>query len=282
MDDTNTNPLVETTEEKAFFDEAQAAETQPQPAPYSTSEPTPQTVQQQASRQVPLAALQEERQKRRAEEERSRGLTERMESLTKNFDTLISRLSPPNPEDDPIPTLEDNPISHFDARMKRYEKVISELLLKENNRDQEGRQIAALQQLQTAYVNDAATFRAKIPDFMDAYNHVMTMRSRQLLAGGFSAQEVQAIMVREEKEIVERAMMAGQSPSERMYQLAKEFGYMPKSAQSSNLSAQNNAQRSLSAIPGTETGELSLEKLTLMSDDEFDKNWDKVMRGTRR
>ena len=290
MDDTNTNPMVETPEEKAFFSDAAQAETAPvttqtpEPAPEAkpeAREPAADT----AGKTVPLAALLEERRRAQAAADRERALAERLEGLTAGFERVMSKVAPGDQtsQQDQIPALDDNPIAHFDARMRRYEAALADLAKTEQSRSQVNQQTEAVQRLITAYQADAAAFEAKTPDFKAAYEHLMTTRRNQLLAAGYDAStEVPVIMFREERDIVERAMRAGVSPAERLYTLAKHSNYQPKAASKPDLSAQNNAQRSLGAIAGSETGELTLEKLAVMSDDDFDKNWDKVMKQGRR
>lgn len=279
MDDTTSGPLAETPAEKAYFEQGGATPLPEDPAPPVQTTPAADPAQEDTNKQVPFGALKEERQKRQEAQAENRQLSERMESLLTGFNRFMERLAPQQ-QAPAIPSLEENPIGHFHARMEQAEKALKAYEEKDKQREQGGQQQQALANLVQSYQADANNFTARTPDFPQAYQHLMRTRAEQYAEAGFTQGEVQAIMAREEQEIVSRAFRAGVSPAERMYALARKSGYAPQSK--TNLSAQNNASRSLSSIAGTETGELTLEKLATMSDEDFDKNWDQVMRQGRR
>lgn len=82
----------------------------------------------------------------------------------------------------------------------------------------------------STYVRDRDAYVAKQPDFMEGYNFLLNTRKSQLEMQGYSPDEVNQWLYKEEMDLVGRALQAKKSPSEQMYALAKSMGYAPKAA----------------------------------------------------
>lgn len=91
---------------------------------------------------------------------------------------------------------------------------------------------AAREQFLGIYRQKATEYMAEQPDFMDAYNHAVTLRRQQYELTGFAPQQVEALLQSEESAIVERALLDGVNPAKRIYDVAqKVYGYKPKAAE---------------------------------------------------
>lgn len=91
----------------------------------------------------------------------------------------------------------------------------------------EQRQTAAVV---STYQRDAAAYEGKQPDFKDGYNFLITTRKSQLELQGYSPEEVNKWLYKEEMDLVSRSLQNKKSPSEQIYALAKSMGYTPKAA----------------------------------------------------
>lgn len=156
---------------------------------------------------------------------------------------------------------------------------------------------------QTTFVNsyraDADTFKAKTADYMDAYNHLLGSRASELLAIGFAdpkaladsgadPAEVQAAakalhdaLVADEFAIAQRAFAAKKSPAEIIYNLAKQRGYAKKAAAGDgkkpgeqvleSIERGQQTNKSLDAVGGSPGGEdMTAERLLAMPLPEFE------------
>jgi hypothetical protein len=102
------------------------------------------------------------------------------------------------------------------------------------------------------------------------------------------------LMLQDETAIVARAFQDGVNPAERIYAIAKSRGYKAAEEESPLASNENKQimdkldqldkgiknSRSLGNISGSAptSQSLTLEKLAMMDDDDFDRNWNKVMK----
>ena len=137
----------------------------------------------------------------------------------------------------------------------------------------------------TAYQGDVRRVMTAQPEFADAYNHLLNGRIAELeLLGVSKADAVQAVRD-EEFSIAQAAIQAGQSPAERLMQIAKLRGFAPKAAEpaapaapaetaaerSARIAKGQAGSLSLSSAGGAPAGELTLEMLASMSEADFAK-----------
>lgn len=136
-----------------------------------------------------------------------------------------------------------------------------------------------------AYQGDVRRVMAAQPEFAEAYNHLLTTRIEELkLLGVPESEAVQAVRD-EEFGIAQAAIRAGQSPAERLMQIAKIRGFAPKAAapaapaapaetaaeKSARIAKGQAASLSLSSAGGAPAGEITLEMLASMSEVDFAK-----------
>lgn len=153
--------------------------------------------------------------------------------------------------------------------------------------------------LKQTFQRDAVAFTQVAPDFLHAYNHMFHVRGAMLEDQGYSGDQIRQIVAREERELVQRAVAAGKSPAEMIYQMAQRFGYQKQAPDAGNAVAKpaaettngNGAAATAAAKPsvteeiarikaGQEAGktlsgaggaatDLSVAGLLAMSEDEF-------------
>jgi hypothetical protein len=192
----------------------------------------------------------------------------------------------PNPDEDPF------------AYMRYLEGRIEQL---NGNFGQVEQQFTAQQeyaQLKTAFVSDAQQYQTKQPDFLKAYTHLMQARDRELMRlGRQDPQERARIVQQEEQMIVSECLRQGRSPSELIYELAKDRGYAvaapapaaapaaaPKPSAVAQVAAIKRGQesaKSLGSAAGGATQPLTADVLANMSEDEFDQVVSKMSRAER-
>lgn len=152
--------------------------------------------------------------------------------------------------------------------------------------------------LKTTFQQDAVRFAQTTPDFVHAYNHMFNVRGAMLEDQGYQPEQIRQIVAREERELVQRAVQAGKSPAEMIYQMAGRFGYQKPVPQAGDtagdakpaadakpngggetkkpsvteeiarIKAGQEAGKTLSGAGGA-ANELSVEGLVSMSEEEF-------------
>lgn len=276
--------------EQAYFDSRGETPIETEtPPPQDTVEPvTPAEATEQPAdtiageaepeeqKTVPLAALREEREKRKKAQEEARKRETDFARLQGRLETL-ERLAkePEKPAaPDPLQTLE-----RLDAKEREREQA----------RIAEQEQAA----ITSRYLEDARSFAAETADFKEAYQHVVDSRVRELQLQGWPLIDAQAQAQRDEVAIARIALQRGERPAQVIYELAKARGYARKepakqvqtpSEKLETVTKGQQAARSLSNAAGGTPKPGSLEALLHMSDDEFDeatsgKNWRKLMGG---
>jgi hypothetical protein len=193
----------------------------------------------------------------------------------------------PNPDEDPF------------AYMRYLEGRIEQL---SGGVQQVDQQFAAQQeyaQLKTAFVSDAQQYQTKQPDFLKAYTHLMQARDRELARlGRQDPQERARIVQQEEQMIVSECLRQGRSPSELIYELAKDRGYSTPApaapaapaaaaqkpsavAQVAAIKKGQESAKSLGSAAGGATQPLTADVLANMSEDEFERVVSKMSRSER-
>ncbi|MGJ4954621.1 hypothetical protein ACQR1H_03180 [Bradyrhizobium sp. HKCCYLRH2015] len=228
---------------------------------------------------VPLAALQEERNRRRAIDKELREAREKLANFEGRF-AVLERVGkggepaqqpgaegPPNPEDDIFGAV----------------KAIQTRL---DGQDKATKDAEAERERQTKFVRDyqadANQFKQTNPDYMEAYNFLLKSRAAELQAIGYDTPEaLHNALTADEFGIAEMAMSRGKSPAEMIYALAKQRGYAAKSVgEKSEPSAAERlatiergqaANKSLNNTGGsTGDADMTVERLLAMPMSEFE------------
>lgn len=237
---------------------------------------------------VPLAALHEERTRRKEIDKQLREAQQQIAEFRGKF-SVIEKLNgnqqqqTEQPAGDPTP--EDDIFGAVNALKQKLEAT-------------EAATKAATEH--TTFVNsykaDAQKFIATAPDYMDAYNHLLSSRAAELQAIGYEGDDLGRALQADEIAIAQMAMSKGKSPAEMLYNLAKQRGYTKKEAAAAVAAAAPSGAEKLEAIERGQAANKSLsntggnagdqdmtaERLMSMPMDEFEAWCDKNPAKARR
>jgi hypothetical protein len=296
-------------EDQALLDQMRADDAQSgsQPPVTETTTPateapaaTPATEQPQqppAPKMVPLAALHEERERRKESDRRLQTLEERTNLLLQRIGQPAAApaaqqpAEPPKPE---IPALDKDPVGHILGTQQELARQ-----LQTNTQTTQQRQQQIDNQLQAMQVLSALTQRAKAveaqfelenPDYGQAVNHLRRVRHQELQALGYDdPAERGNIIDQEGLGVAARSFQTGRNPAEAIYNLAKMRGWAPPApAQSAsaepaepasptadqrlqNIAAGQQHARSLGNLGGRSPQPMDARRLAELPNDEFAK-----------
>lgn len=278
---------AETPEESAFFESggekspgqepATPAEKQGDSAPeggmreQQAEKPVvqPQDTERPKPGFVPHAALHEERRKR-----------QQLESELAEFRRFKEQIEAEKAKA-AIPDVNADPVGHLNYTSQE----VAALREKAARQEQADQQRQTEERFRLTVVASERDFTKTTPDYFEAMEHLRSQRDQELqMYGVHDLAERQQIMNREAMGIAWNAMQNGENPAKRAYELAKFRGYKAKpkaSEQIETLQKGAEAAKSLSGKGGQSPAALSPEALLDMSDDEFDKHFEKVMRGKK-
>lgn len=281
--------LTETPEEKAFF-ESRGSDPKPEPKPEPIAEaPKPEAPKPEAKpepkpevraeepKHVPLPALLEERDRRKAAEAKLEKLLQRFEKLA--------------PVEEPKPlNVDEQPI-----------EAIKDLVDFKQQTIQQQRQQEELRQIQEFGFRHAQEFAKSAPDFNDAYQHLRHARANQLVDSGqvTTAAELNAVLMQEEAAIIRQCAQWGVNPAQFIYNMSMGAGYSrpeaPKAApepapapsveEKVKMAAEGHERAASSAkTPAGQGGPIDWRAIANLDDEEFDKatsgkNWRKIAGG---
>ena len=236
MNNPKTSSLAELAEaQKAEPAEPAAPEAAPEPAPVETVAETPQSEpvadaapqetapapEERAPRNVPAAALAEERDKRRQVEDRLAQLQGQIEAMQRMVGPQGQPQAPqPPPQEDPPPNRDEDPLGYMawqDRRVARLEQHTQAFMVQ--------------QRVQSDYQSDAMHFAQTQPDFPAAYQHLVNGRAAELKAQGWDDNSIRQRLQQEEFGVAIGALRAGKSPAQQIYELSKARGYAPRAAE---------------------------------------------------
>jgi uncharacterized membrane-anchored protein YhcB (DUF1043 family) len=223
-----------------------------------------------AEKMVSLAALHEERNRRRDIDRKNRVLQQEMAELRGKF-SVIERLNAP-PEK-PL-TVEEQII----GAVKNTSETVAQLQKRLEQREVQEQTARQQHALVSAYRNDAAQFESQNPDFKAAYNHLLQSRAQELVALGYdNPQAIHEALLADEFAVAQSALMTQRSPAEIIYNLARQRGYAKGSggksaaARLDTIERGQHANKSLSSAGGVSgDGDISAEALLKMPMDEFE------------
>jgi hypothetical protein len=249
---------------------------------------------------VPLAALHEERERRKESDRRLQTLEERTNLLLQRIGQPVPQAEqkpaePPKPE---IPALDKDPVGHILGTQQELARQ-----LQTNTQTTQQQQAQINNQLQAMQVLSALTQRAKAveaqfeldnPDYGQAVNHLRRVRHQELQALGYDdPAERGNIIDQEGLGVAARSFQTGRNPAEAIYNLAKMRGWAPPApAQSTsaeppvepaqpasptadqrlqNIAAGQQHARSLGNLGGRGPAPMTATRLLEASDADFAK-----------
>jgi hypothetical protein len=231
--------------------------------------------QQAEPKLVPLAALHEERTRRREMAQR----IEQMEASQRQRDQILeqrlAQLAQARQQEQQ-PSFDENPAQHLLQGQQQLHQAINQnaMQMAEFQRQQQAQ--VAIQQLSQAVVRNEAEFVQKAPDYMQAVEYLAQQRAAELAADGLD-DDLAAGRAREElRNLALTRAMQGQNPAEVAYKLAKARGYAPKAQGSTPQEKIQSHQKGVAAARSIgsggstqSSGKITAERLASMSDKEF-------------
>lgn len=254
---------------------------------------------------VPLAALHEERERRKELaaklDETERRTAKEMGTLQERVNIILGAIqqatAAPGPSDDPIFVQQfmaanpgvskqqaeeayyrEEPANYLKWQQEIIAKKQEELSGQNQQTQQQTQQQQQFQNFVATYQAKSAEFAVKTPEFKKAYNFLLTNRDAELQQMGFTdPTQRKAIMQNEEIGIVDQAFRNGVNPAERLYAIAKFRGYKSPAAPAAPTTPATLDQEkknaaatvSLGSVPGTAATKMTAEVLLSLSDEEF-------------
>lgn len=219
---------------------------------------------------VALAALHEERSRRKEIDRQNRDLQQQMAEMRGKF-AVIDRLTAPPQM--PEPTLE----SDIFGVVKNTTATVDDIKRRLDAADRERHDTAMRDGLVRAYQMDAAQFEAATPDFRAAYDHLLASRAQELVSLGYdSPQAVHQALLADEFAVAQMALASRRSPAEAIYNLARQRGYVKGAGgggrdRLDTISRGQQASKSFASTGGGSGGaEMTAEALLKMPMDEFE------------
>ena len=258
-----------------------------QPQEGATAEGEPQAPD---TRQVPLGALHEERQKRK-NAEAARAEDRRQMQILQNQQVEMMRYvqSLQQPQQQPIPSFDSDPMTNIGATVHQTASEVQQLRNALVQRDQAESKKQAMDQFVGTVTRAEQAFAQKAPDYFEAVTWARDRKAQEYVAIGLTEQDAWARVNNEAADLAYAALNRGESPAEVGYRLAKTIGYTPKpqandAQQKLEMQRNGRAARTPSGGSGLGGGTLSLDALAKMSGSEFLKAtsgdaWKKLMSG---
>lgn len=276
--------------EQKYFDTkgdaapADAAPVAPTPEPASADSAARTPAQEPKT--VPLAALQEERERRK---ELQRQIEDVNRRADERFSLIAQKLAAAAPAGEPakreIPDPEKDAVGAI--RMTAEEvKVLSEF---KRQVESQAAQSQAIQAVMGQASRLETEFEKDTPDYQTASDFLRASRAQELSAFGLDQFRVRQILAAEKLQLAHAALQQGRNPAEVVYALAKMRGYAPKAtsgngaapgegeaAKLARIAKGQEAGASLGAASGAAPGKTGIEALLAMSDAEFSTALDKM------
>lgn len=270
----------------------------PDPAaqvPDPVAQPTPTAAPVIPEAKVPLAALHEERQRRKEVEQQNALLQQRTNAILENMarQAAPQQVQPPAPE---LPDPNKDPAGYILAVLDAQQKKIDALTSGTTQQQQTTQQMTVLQQVQRRAEFMENEYKKATPDYENAVAYLRQSREAELIALGYS--DPMARQSQLSQDLMGIAITAAQqntNPAEIVYNMAKGRGYgvapatpapalaapptpaapaapaTPQPNLTTVAAGQQQAAVSLSGTPGTAPAKVTAKTLLEMSPADFDK-----------
>lgn len=270
------DPTELSIEEEAYFDSRGEA-TPPEAVEAVVEKPEPVVEKEpEKPKLIPVEVLQEERRERQA---LARQIQEREQEFIRVQTRLEALQEALNPKAEP-PRYDEDPIGALKHEIDQTSKGYRELQQAEQLRAQSAQAAAQIEQLRAFGKAQADAYTEKQPDFWDAYTAVQGIKEAELRAQGYTNDaQIRQWITEYEISVIDKAAREGANPAERLYAMAKAYGYAPKQAAQEtaekkleSIKAGQSASKSLSTAAGSSPpAKLTLDALKDMSDEEFER-----------
>lgn len=261
-------PPIEQASEPA--QEPAKQESQQEPAQEPAQAPKQEQAQPPAQKMVPLAALHEERIRRREIERQYAEQKKALEDQLKQYQN-------------PVPKFEDDPANNLrheaEATKARLEQM--ERAVQQTRQEQEARTFE--QQIASNTQAAEQAFAKAKPEYFTAVQYLQSVADKNLQLMGMDDPAARQAQIRQDAMAMSlKALQAGKNPAEVAFQLAVNYGF--KAGQpDQQLNAQPDAQKKIATLQqgqraaasmpsgGGKSVPMSIEALAQLDDDEFNK-----------
>lgn len=215
-------------------------------------------------------ATKEERERRKAAEQRLRDLEIQNARYAERF-SVLDRIQSEQRQPAQVPSPTEDPFKYIEHIPEQF-KTLEQKLAQYEQREQ---QQAQHQQIVRIYAADAQRVKADHPEFDQAYQHVVGGFLAAAQAMGLS--DPVAAAQAQELQIVQQALSNGRSPAEAFLSMAKAYGFAPKASDNGaaekldKIEQGQAANKSLGAAGGESGADnMTADALLKMPLDEFD------------
>jgi len=134
--------------------------------------------------------------------------------------------------------------------------------------------------LQNTLNSQEAEFASRTSDYNAAKEHYFPARRKSLQKLGYSSEQAQNQIAMETVQFAQTALAQNENAAARLYEASKELGYVPVTAQAQDKLKTIEEGQSVSTMPkgSTPKGELTIESLANMSQEEFNALTEEQMR----
>lgn len=243
-----------------------------EPAEVVAKEPVPPPEEKPVQKQVPLEALKEEREKRQMLERRLAELEYRLQQPAQ-----------PEPEPEKIPDVNEDPLAAIEYTARELQAMKAQ----QQEQMERTRLINAAQAATAEYAKN-------VPDYRDAYSHVLNARRVQHQLAGVPDHLMADALARDEMEIINTAWRLNRNPGELVYEYARTYGYSgqrndpepeaPAPVQQNTVESEaKKAAAATTLVRGrAPSRELGVEDIVNLKGAAFDAAWEKVVASQNR
>lgn len=254
-------------------------------------EPKPEADDSKKNTMVPHAAMEAERQRRKAAEKgreeqalENARLAERVNLINQALEGRgrqeqqkpLEYMEVPDPEKDAMGAVK--ALLHNQKVTAEENKAFSDFRKQNENRQRAADQI---NEVSSRAVTLEKEFMAKTPDYKEASDFLKQSRFVELQAFGLDPQQANEQIVRETFELAVQATKMQKNPAEIVYNFAKARGYAAKAPATGETEAEKltriaegqKANQTLTSIPGAApgSGKIDAKSLSAMPEEDFAK-----------
>lgn len=207
--------------------------------------------------------------------------------LKSKFDELRDELNASKKPEEPELTFEDHPLEYLKTQIEKLSQGFNGMVEHTSNTSQINEHQRTTQALLNKGDKSFSAYSKQQLDFSEAMTYLRGVRLQQFDAMGYSEPESEQMLINETVDMLKRSYQNDQNPAEVAYQIAKINGFKSKSTAEKVIKKTSHGQdknKTIGAV-GTgaskETSLMSMEDLAGMSDADFDKHWEVVMRRQR-
>lgn len=234
---------------------------------------------------VPLAALHEERTRRKELTARLDAMTASQAERDAKIEARLAAIVQANAP--PAPTFEESPAEYLKNEVAQGRQAAEEANRNFQTFQQQQEQERMVQRAASEVNSAEAAFAQQTPDYLQAVDFMRGQRTAEFEALGHDAETAKQLATREMMEGAIVNASKGINPAQVAYRLAQARGYKPKAAGTDAATTLENQQkgvaaaRSLGSGGSSATGKPSIQALLDMTDDEFNEStkgnkWEKL------